>query len=57
MPTNGSGSNVLTSAVLFEGTTGDRLVLYVHGDEAAKLELPAGTGAKLLVQIGLERVL
>lgn len=55
LPIHPSDQNVITSAVLEEGAISDRVTLYVLGNAAANLEVPAGVGARLLTECGLER--
>lgn len=54
-PVRPSDENVITSAVLEAGAISDRIELYVLGNLGARLEVPAGVGARLLAECGLER--
>lgn len=55
LPIHPSDQNVITSAVLEEGAVSDRIELYILGNLGARLEVPAGVGARLLAECGLER--
>jgi hypothetical protein len=57
LPIHASDQNVITSAVLIERPLSDHVTLYVFGNEAARIEVPAGSGARLLGECGLERAL
>lgn len=57
LPAEASAETVLTSAVLDQGEEADQVSLYVFGALATSFEVPAGVGARLLAECGLERAL